>query len=484
MLGPFLSYVGDAEKAEKVEKWRSEVSTLVLVANVAAAREWLSVMLKTYRHPYLRLRLNVVWDCRGTGSSGFSFHVCRVPNSHNTALGPWTNDPRDRDTRLSPQTHFLTRIHMPPRRSTRSTSRLSVEPENKPPPQRSASAPKRKRTSGDNTDNEEQENQVKPPSRTTRRSSSSKPPPPATTSRTSSRSKSALRQVQGSDDDDDDDDREPSHPAKKSRPSRELEDLREEDEEDVKPVVKPRTRRAAAISAASDVSVKAEPPDEPSLGHVGDNGGEEHIIPTTSKRRAPRASSRKANSSAPRPAEDEDFAPDTNLDKESKAVLPDSNGEPVLPAGSSTPVPSPKKLPTTSVVHEEERSLLDDLPVSPAKVRHAPPPVEEPKGPCARLVIHKLVLVNFKSYAGRQEIGPFHKVCCFRSVGSLLIPGSLSLQLSDRMVLESRTPSMHSSLSLDIVLLRCDKENFLSSYITPLNTLICKSAAWRFISVK
>ncbi|KAF8514546.1 RecF/RecN/SMC protein [Hysterangium stoloniferum] len=34
---------------------------------------------------------------------------------------------------------------------------------------------------------------------------------------------------------------------------------------------------------------------------------------------------------------------------------------------------------------------------------------EEPKGPKSRLVIHKLVLVDFKSYAGRQEIGPFHK---------------------------------------------------------------------------
>ena len=31
--------------------------------------------------------------------------------------------------------------------------------------------------------------------------------------------------------------------------------------------------------------------------------------------------------------------------------------------------------------------------------------------PKARLVIHKMVLVNFKSYAGKQGIGPFHEVC-------------------------------------------------------------------------
>jgi structural maintenance of chromosome 4 len=357
---------------------------------------------------------------------------------------------------------------MPPRRSTRSSSRLSVEPENQPPPQRPAPPSKRKRSSGDNLDNDEHENEVKPPSRTTRRSSSSKPPPPATTSRVSSRSKIALRQVQDSDDDDDD--QEPSHPAKKSRPSPELEDVHEEDEEDVKPVVRSRNRGAAATSAASlangrsgkgkitsdtdgedaaeervpakpasrprssrsndsmkpptsrrggrpsrstVVSVKAEPPDEPSLGNIDDDGDEEDEIPTTSKRRAAKSSSRKVKSLTPEPAEEEELVADTHLDDKSKAISDNSNGEPALSAEASTPVPSPKKLPpTASLVHEEEKSLLDDLPVLPAKARHAPLTVEEPKGPHPRLVIHKLVLVNFKSYAGRQEIGPFHKVGC------------------------------------------------------------------------
>lgn len=64
---------------------------------------------------------------------------------------------------------------------------------------------------------------------------------------------------------------------------------------------------------------------------------------------------------------------------------------------------------------EPERSLLDDLPTSTAaKPRLSavpqPPVPEEPQGPKSRLVIHKMVLVNFKSYAGRQVIGPFHKV--------------------------------------------------------------------------
>lgn len=59
---------------------------------------------------------------------------------------------------------------------------------------------------------------------------------------------------------------------------------------------------------------------------------------------------------------------------------------------------------------EEEHSLLDPpVVLPPSQVQLALP--EEPEGPKPRLVIHKMALVNFKSYAGRQEIGPFHKVC-------------------------------------------------------------------------
>ena len=35
---------------------------------------------------------------------------------------------------------------------------------------------------------------------------------------------------------------------------------------------------------------------------------------------------------------------------------------------------------------------------------------EEPAGPKSPPVIHKMVLINFKSYARRQEIGPFQRV--------------------------------------------------------------------------
>lgn len=38
----------------------------------------------------------------------------------------------------------------------------------------------------------------------------------------------------------------------------------------------------------------------------------------------------------------------------------------------------------------------------------AAPPTEGTTGPKSRTVIQYLVLTNFKSYAGRQEVGPFH----------------------------------------------------------------------------
>ncbi|KAG0697734.1 RecF/RecN/SMC N terminal domain-containing protein [Suillus ampliporus] len=68
---------------------------------------------------------------------------------------------------------------------------------------------------------------------------------------------------------------------------------------------------------------------------------------------------------------------------------------------------TPKRPAPPEEEEEEEKSLLEPR-VKPMSVMRSPP-TEEPSGPKPRLVIHKMVLVNFKSYAGRQEIGPFHK---------------------------------------------------------------------------
>lgn len=77
---------------------------------------------------------------------------------------------------------------------------------------------------------------------------------------------------------------------------------------------------------------------------------------------------------------------------------------PRAPRGLMTPA-RPGLFPTTPA-RTVNRSLATPRTVArtPASVvPRAPPP------PVRRLVIHKLVLQDFKSYAGRQEIGPFHK---------------------------------------------------------------------------
>jgi hypothetical protein len=40
--------------------------------------------------------------------------------------------------------------------------------------------------------------------------------------------------------------------------------------------------------------------------------------------------------------------------------------------------------------------------------------------PKPRLAIKKMVLENFKSYAGAQHVGPFHKVCVLSLIASFV----------------------------------------------------------------
>lgn len=105
----------------------------------------------------------------------------------------------------------------------------------------------------------------------------------------------------------------------------------------------------------------------------------------------------------------------------------------------STPPPSPSPKPSVTPEAPQSRGTpfaditnatinqqvnftedqKDTLPVKPMELekpmdivmrsRALPmPTIPEAVGPKARTVIKYLVLINFKSYAGRQEVGPFH----------------------------------------------------------------------------
>ena len=89
----------------------------------------------------------------------------------------------------------------------------------------------------------------------------------------------------------------------------------------------------------------------------------------------------------------------------------------VRPVKQEAAPAAPSRMSVVSFVEEDEeqeqeKSLLEPTPPpqKPLAVPTPIPEVEEPKGPKSRLVIHKMVLINFKSYAGKQVIGPFHKV--------------------------------------------------------------------------
>ena len=102
-------------------------------------------------------------------------------------------------------------------------------------------------------------------------------------------------------------------------------------------------------------------------------------------------------------------------------------------------------------VEEEEQSLFDPPPMP--EPPNFPREIQEPAGPKSRLVIHKMVLVNFKSYAGRQEIGPFHKVINIRQPPAIKVDlfdaHSRSLPLWVPMDRGNPIPSMLSYLYSD-----------------------------------
>lgn len=251
---------------------------------------------------------------------------------------------------------------MPPRRSSRST-RASIEPS-----QPEALPAKRKRGQTAEAMADEAETSQKPPSRAKRapaRSGSASAPK----SRTSTRGKTSLPEVAESQAEEESD----TQPAKKrSRPSDEgLQNVKLEEQNEL---------------MHNPVSGK------------GSRG---------SKRQMEGARPRARASDAPSEAEQSvPFSLEESANRQTSDVEDDD-----IP--DFKPKPSPRKQRQSTrepVVEEEDEKSLFEPPPMPPPPSTVPPPPEEPSGPKSRLMIHMMALVNFKSYAGRQVIGPFHKV--------------------------------------------------------------------------
>ena len=137
----------------------------------------------------------------------------------------------------------------------------------------------------------------------------------------------------------------------------------------------------------------------------------------------PTAKGRKSTKSAPPPKPSHES--DEEVEESDVELMPVKPKKRVPTATSSENEGAGKAkatlVPPSQDEDEDEKSLLDVIPPplsqsQPRSQSQMPPPPEEPKGPQARLTIHKMALINFKSYAGRQEIGPFHKVDLYFTV--------------------------------------------------------------------
>ena len=348
---------------------------------------------------------------------------------------------------------------MPPRRTTRSAS-ASVPPEDK------VSTSRRKRGRSEVDGNATEGIVEKPPSR------AKKPSSATSRTRTSVRSKSALKDVPETEEEEQPvEDSPPPVKRRRGAPKEEptavsddtmqhdllprkgrsaassrvpttvnraraLAAVKDEEDEEVEEVAVP-TRRSTrkSVPPKPEPLSATVPPEKPTKQPtrssrkpvvISDDDSDVVEISATeaasSRARTRASTSRKSNSGAgpSKPPVDQKLL--------SPVHLSESEPEPELELGpesthdhpfgaqgdeppSTTPKLSPKKAPPPPVVESDEEEPSTERPPTRIPPTQPPPPApEEPEGPRPRLVIHKIALVNFKSYAGRQEIGPFHKV--------------------------------------------------------------------------
>lgn len=251
--------------------------------------------------------------------------------------------------------------------------------------------------------------------------SSAGPRRPARSSVRSTRTSTRTVKKEVSDDDDEvqevpvEDRKPPGRKRRTSVPETIVISEDEEDEEDVKP---DRGHRAAPSR------LPAKKTTAPREEIVLSDDEEEDIKPTRSRKGSAKPQPPKGNTTTRKAIavsdDDEEeqmekSREDEEVGREGPIAAPRTAGEDkaeVVESSDAEETDTVLELPdqASEKPDEEEKSLLDPpktQKIQPQTISSVP---EERQGPKSRLVIHKMALVNFKSYAGRQEIGPFHKV--------------------------------------------------------------------------
>ncbi|CCL98907.1 uncharacterized protein FIBRA_00914 [Fibroporia radiculosa] len=196
----------------------------------------------------------------------------------------------------------------------------------------------------------------------------------------------------------------------------------EPEQENVKPA--PRTRRSTASVASTASSstkravanstrpsrtstrrkkIKEESDDEDHMDRVPDDDER----PAKGRKISPPSDIEEENAETPR-AQELDTAQADDLLKAGVAVKEAPEVQEII---DTSDVEEAREVLSAVIVDDEEENeeTKEDTLQPPRSPTPRPAAPEEPQGPKTRLVIHKMALINFKSYAGRQEIGPFHK---------------------------------------------------------------------------
>ena len=353
---------------------------------------------------------------------------------------------------------------MPPRRSTRKVAGPSASPEPAAPRSTRAAVTKRKRANPEPSEvatpelqDEEDSEEEKPrkPSSRARKPASRQPSVPRAKGRQATRKVSATEETIPEESED-----VPSPPKRpKKQPLVKAED--DSEDEDEREATPPKARSGASSSSnrtkrtqkkpSSRAIYDSESDDDKDFDDKGSPVEEE----PTRKGRATKPSSHiqssnkaKANNSLSQKSKikkevdetetssledlkvseggnDDDIKDGTEAESTTKDVSDVENQ--LTPRPTRTDVAISRDPVASEVESESQEKSLEETDEEPEQSllegEHAkstlkprlstiiPPPVlEEPQGPKSRLVIHKMALVNFKSYAGRQVIGPFHKV--------------------------------------------------------------------------
>ncbi|KAK6537942.1 hypothetical protein TWF694_010838 [Orbilia ellipsospora] len=225
-------------------------------------------------------------------------------------------------------------------------------------------------------------------------------------------------QVQQEEDDDDDDDEgeeeeeeeeseeeatpPPPPPKRRGRPSRSAAAA----PSPAKPPPKPRGRRKAAPQPKVEETEEPFPPAESNEDAMEFESSPPPVVVTTPVK-------------AP-PPQTQSIAEVLEAAETTRIATPPRQQTPIKTASSQPP--ETPKIPRSPLVENNhavngangangatpQPELQPEAAATPKPQRLPTPPPPEPVGPQPRIVITHLVMTNFKSYAGRQEVGPFH----------------------------------------------------------------------------